>query len=167
VSPIPDVQSVGVIVMPRLQLLNCFWLLLPVFAWNAIFASRLPQEGFKSDAGVPRSILLLEQLLRIGVFTLPVLLPLGWEDQGSRAGLTLYVLGLLVYFASWLPLIYLPAGAWSKSAMGLLAPAYTPILWLAGIALAGGSWPYALLSLLFVSVHVHHNILAHGLLGAQ
>ena len=36
--------------MLRLQLLNCFWLLLPTFAWNAIFASRLPQQGFKSDA---------------------------------------------------------------------------------------------------------------------
>jgi hypothetical protein len=44
-----------------------------------------------------------------------------------------------------------------------LAPAYTPLIWLAGIALVGGSWPYALLSLLFVGVHVYHNILAHGL----
>ena len=32
-----------------------------------------------------------------------------------------------------------------------------------GIALVGGSWPYAWLSLLFVGVHVYHNILAHGL----
>ena len=44
-----------------------------------------------------------------------------------------------------------------------MAPAYTPLIWLAGIALVGGSWPYALLSLLFVGVHVYHNILAHGL----
>ena len=100
-------------VTPRLQLLNCFWLLLPVFAWNAVFASRLPQAGFKSDAGVPR--------------------------------------------------IYRPEAAWSRSAAGLLAPAYTPLIWRAGIALVGASWPYALLSLLFVGVHVYHNILTHGL----
>ena len=39
--------------MPKLQLMNCLWLLIHIFAWNAIFATRLPQEGFKSDAGVP------------------------------------------------------------------------------------------------------------------
>jgi hypothetical protein len=46
---------------------------------------------------------------------------------------------------------------------GLLAPAYTPLIWLAGIALVGASSPYVLLSLLSVGVHVYHNILAHGL----
>ena len=73
----------------------------------------------------------------------------------------MYALGVLVYFASWLPLIYSSAAAWSKSAAGLLAPAYTPLIWLAGIALVGGSRPYALASLLFVGLHVYHNILAH------
>ena len=150
-------------VLPRLQLLNCCWLLLPVFAWNAVFASRLPQEGFKSDADVPRHILVAENLLRVGVFLWPLLLPLRWQDPHSRTGLALYALGLLIYCVSWLPLIYLPQAAWSKSAAGLLAPAYTPLIWLAGIALVGGSWPYALLSLLFVAAHVYHNILAHGL----
>ena len=88
------------------------------------------------------------------------LLPLSWQDQRSRAGLALS-LGILVYFASWLPLISRPDAAWSRRSAGLLAPARTT--WLAGIALVGASWPYALLSLLFVGVHVHHNILAHGL----
>ena len=153
--------------MPRLQFLNCIWLLLPVFAWNAVFASRLPQEGFKSDAGVPRPILWTENLLRVAVFIWPLLLPLSWHDPQSRAGLALYALGVLIYFASWLPLMYRPEAAWSKSAAALLAPAYTPLIWLAGIALVGGSWPYALVSLLFVSVHVYHNILAHRLLSRQ
>jgi hypothetical protein len=149
--------------VPRLQLLNCLWLLLPVFTWNAIFAPRLPQAGFKSDAGVPRPILATEQALRIAIFLWPLLLPLRWQDQQSRAGLILYFMGLFVYFASWLPLLYRPEAAWSKSPGGLLAPAFTPLLWLIGIALVGGSWPYALLSVLFVAVHVYHNVLAHGL----
>ena len=153
--------------MPRLQLLNCFWLLLPIFVWNAIFASRLPQLGFRSDAGVPRSILMAENLLRVGVFLWPLLLPLRWQDPQSRAGLALYALGLLIYCVSWLPLIHSPQAVWSKSAAGLLAPAYTPLIWLLGIALIGRSWPYALLSLLFVGLHMYHNILAHGLLSAQ
>ena len=106
-----------------------------------------------------------KQALRVAVFLWPLLLPLRWRDQQSRAGLAVYALGLLIYCAAWLPLIYLPEAAWSQSAAGLLAPAYTPLIWLAGIALIGGSWPYALLSLLFVGVHVYHNILAHSLLG--
>ena len=153
--------------MPRLQLLNCFWLLLPIFAWNAIFASRLPQVGFKSDVGVPHTILVAEQVLRIAVFVWPLLLPMSWQDPRSRAGLALYGLGVLIYFVSWLPLLYLPDAPWSRSAAGLLAPAYTPLLWLGGIALIGGSWPYALLSVLFVAVHAYHNVLAHGLLGMR
>ena len=72
-------------------------------------------------------------------------------------------MGLVIYYASWLPLIYLPETAWSTTAAGLLAPAYTPLIWLAGIALVGGSWLYGALSLLFVVVHVYHNVLAHGL----
>ena len=56
----------------------------------------------------------------------------------------MYALGVLVYFASWLPLIYASDAAWSKSAAGLLAPAYTPLICLTGIALIGGSRPYAL-----------------------
>jgi hypothetical protein len=149
--------------MPRLQLLNCFWLLIPIFVWNAVFTSRLPQEGFKSDAGVPKRVLVAEQVLRAAVFIGPLFLPLRWGDTSSQAGLILYAQGILIYFASWLLLIYRPETAWSKSAAGLLAPAYTPLIWLAGIALVGGSWPYALLSLLFVGVHIYHNILAHGL----
>ena len=90
------------------------------------------------------------------------MLPLRWQAQQGRAGLALFLLGLLVYCAAWLPLLYLPETPWSRSSVGLLAPAYTPLLWLFGIALVGGSWPYALLSLLFVAVHVYHNVLAHG-----
>ena len=75
----------------------------------------------------------------------------------------LCALGNLVYFASWLPLIYRPEAAWSRSAAGPLAPAYTPQIWLADIALAGASRPYGLLALQFVGVHVYHNVLAHGL----
>ena len=33
--------------MLRLQLLNCFWLLLPTFAWNAIFAAPVATARFQ------------------------------------------------------------------------------------------------------------------------
>jgi hypothetical protein len=68
------------------------------------------KQVFKSEAGVPRPILVAGNLLRAAVFLWPLLLPLSRQDQRSRAGIALY----------------------------------------------------ALLSLLFVGVHVYHNILAHG-----
>lgn len=46
----------------------------------------------------------------------------------------MYALGVLVYSASWLPLIYASDAAWSNGAAGLLAPAYTLLIWLTGIA---------------------------------
>jgi hypothetical protein len=77
--------------MPKLQLLSCFWLLIPIFAWNAFVSSRLPQEGFKSDAGVPRPVLVAEQVLRIAAFVCPLLLPLRWQEPAGQAGLILIV----------------------------------------------------------------------------
>ncbi len=71
--------------MPRLRLRNCFWLLLPVLALNAVFASRLPQVGFKSDAGVPDTLLVAEQVLRMAGFLRPLSLPLRWLGQVGRA----------------------------------------------------------------------------------
>jgi hypothetical protein len=43
----------------------------------------------------------------------------------------------VIYFASWLLLIYFPESAWSHSAIGFMAPAYTTIIWLTGIGLIG------------------------------
>jgi hypothetical protein len=151
--------------MPVIELRNCLWLLAPILVWNAVFGARLPQPGFKSDAGVPRPILLAEQALRVAAFAWPLFLPLRWETPAQRAGVALYAVGALIYFASWLPLVYAPESAWSRSAAGLLGPAYTPLLWMWGIALIGGAWPYALVAAAFVAVHMYHNVLAHGLHG--
>ena len=153
--------------VPRLQLLNCFWLLLPIFLWNAVFAARLPQQGFKSDAGVPQVVLVAETVLRIAVFVLAALTAAGLagSEEPGRAGAVWPGPARLLRIVAAADLS--SAGAWSTSAAGLLAPAYTPLIWLAGIAVIGGSWPYALLSWLFVGTHIYHNILAHHLLSGQ
>jgi len=144
--------------------LNCFWLLVPILGWNLALTPHLARARPVSDAGVSQFVLAAEWALRIAIFAWPLFLSLRWDRRPGRAGLLVYGLGVLVYFASWLPLIFLPESPWSTSAVGLLAPAYTPLIWLSGIALVGGSRGYAALSLLFVVVHVYHHILAHGLL---
>ncbi|MFC1996709.1 hypothetical protein ACFLXI_03755 [Chloroflexota bacterium] len=69
---------------------------------------------------------------------LPLLMPLHWDTPQAIAGIVVYLIGLLVYFASWLPLKFSPDSIWSNSLSGFLAPAYTPLFWLIGITLIGG-----------------------------
>jgi hypothetical protein len=108
-----------------LSIVNCFWLLIPIFLWNAILTPRLTHAGFQSDADVPSWILMLENVLRIAVFALPLLLPLQWNDQREKIGIIVYVAGTLIYFCSWIPLVYFPEARWSTSALVFLAPHFT------------------------------------------
>ncbi|MCP4541029.1 MAG: hypothetical protein GY832_28165 [Chloroflexi bacterium] len=147
--------------MPKIQILNCFILIVPVLVWNAIFASKLP-AGYSSDAGVSQAIMILENVLRIPVFFYPILLALQINDRYSKTGIIIYVVGVAVYFVSWIMQLYFQETRWSTSALGILAPAYTPLIWLLGIGLIGRSWLYASISALFVFVHVWHNVQVFG-----
>lgn len=148
-------------------LLNCMLLLLPIMAWNAIFSSKLPRtytaEVFDKD--IPTLISIGENVFRLSIFILPLLMPLRFGTSGQKVGLSLYMAGMTAYFISWLAQIYFPHSVWSKSTFGFLAPAYTPLIWLIGIGLIGTalyfaspyrSWMYILLSVIFVGFHLSH-----------
>lgn len=103
-------------------------------------------------------------------FFLPLLMPLTVETCGQKTGLGVYLAGLGVYFLSWLLQIYYPDSAWSKSAFGFLAPAYTTMIWLVGIGLIGTRLfvkvpyrptVYILISTAFVVVHTMHAYLVY------
>jgi len=142
----------------ELRLLNCFWLMIPLLAWNLALGPRITQEQITSDSHSPAWLLNCENITRILVFALPLLLPLQWKETWSKAGLAIYLIGTLVYFASWLPLLLAPGSTWSQSAAGLLAPRLTPFLPFLGIALIGQSWPYGLVSAVFIFLHTWHGI---------
>ena len=142
-------------------------LILPIIAWNGIFSCRLPQtysaEVFDKD--IPSLITIGEIVLRLFVFVLPILMPIRIETESQKLGLWLYVIGIAIYFISWLAQMIFPQSAWSLSALGFLAPAYTPLIWLVGIGLVGSelyfsspyrSWMYILLSVVFVGFHLSH-----------
>ena len=150
-------------------ILNCMLLLLPIMAWNLIFASKLPQaysaEIFWKD--IPPLIANGENIFRLLVFVLPLLMPLRIETQSQKLGLWLYSAGTAIYFISWLAQIYFPQSAWSLSAFGFLAPAYTPLIWLFGIGLIGStfyfsspyrSWMYIAISIIFIGFHLSHAL---------
>ena len=140
------------------QWVNCLWLMLPILAWNLIFGPRLTDPRITSDLNSPKWLLIAENLLRMLVFVLPLLIPLLIKTPLQKAGLVVYIVGTLIYFASWLPLMLAPQSAWSNSALGLLAPCITPLFSFLGIALIGTSWPYAAISSLFILVHTWHGI---------
>jgi hypothetical protein len=68
------------------------------------------------------------------------------------------MLGTLVYFATWLPLLSAPASAWSNSTPGLLAVRLTPYLSFLGIAILGYSWVYGVIAAVFILLHTWHRI---------
>ena len=157
----------------RRYLLSCGLLLLPILLFDAALFDRLPpaiSDASSWDA-IPPALALAERVLRVPVFLLPFLMSLRMSTARQRAGAVLTVLGMLVYFASWMGLIAAPESGWSLSAAGFLAPAYTPALWLLGIALLGEEfcwgrpcppWLYGSLSTAFLLVHVAHAAIVYA-----
>ena len=154
-------------------LLNCFILLIPMFIWNMLLYDKLP-EGFNIDIfwkNIPKTISYPENIFRILVFALPIAMSLNLKTKSQKWGMVQYTIGTLIYFLSWLMLIKYPESEWSKSMIGFTAPAYTPIIWLIGIALIGKNTlylkrislvsVYILLSVIFVIFHTWHTYIVY------
>ena len=154
--------------LPLLRYLkSAGWLLVPVLLWNAALSSRLPNafapEVFSFD--IPELLSATENVLRMAVFALPFFAPFELVTQSQKVGIAVFGIGLAIYFVSWLPLIAAPDSRWSTSALGFLAPAYTPLVWLLGLALLMQRlhWPspyrwwfYLTLSIGFLGAHIGH-----------
>jgi hypothetical protein len=147
---------------------SCGLLLIPAVVWNLLLTDRLPSASSSSVfwRDIPRPLSLLENVSRTLVFAAPFLMPLDVAAPGQRRRMVIFAAGTLVYFASWLPLIAAPSSPWSTSAVGFLAPAYTPALWLFGLALLGRRlfwgdwyrwWMYLPLAAIFLLAHVGHT----------
>jgi hypothetical protein len=103
---------------------------------------------------------------------LPLLMHFSISTPRQKLGFAIYLTGLLVYFASWTVLMIFPGTTWSTSAIGFMAPAYTPIVWLAGIVLVGNElqfpritlspWIYGSLSACFLLFHNMHAGLVYS-----
>jgi hypothetical protein len=159
-------------ILPYLK--NAFWLLLPILAFNLIFVKRLPR-AYQTDVfwkNIPSWISVPENLFRLLVFCLPLIMRFGSTKASERFGLGLYLTGTLLYFASWWAQISWPGSKWSIRAAGFMAPSYTPILWLAGISLIGDSltissvpyrpWVYPIVTVIFLGLHNLHAWRVHA-----
>lgn len=129
-------------------------------------AERLRPQVFTFN--IPRLLSATENVRRIGVLALPFFAPFELTSKAQKVGLAVFGAGLVIYCLSWLPLIAAPASRWSNSAIGFLAPAYTPLVWLLGLALLMRHlhWPspyrwwfYVVLSIGFLGAHIGHAAL--------
>jgi hypothetical protein len=95
----------------------------------------------------------------------------GLRDKAQKIGLVLYIVGVIIYFASWAAQMFLPDNMWSQSLLGYTAPAFTSIIWLLGIGLLGKNLviekiPYnrivfIALSITFFVFHTAHAVIAY------
>ena len=150
--------------------LNCFLLLIPLFLWNIFLVDYLPESYGSAifDKDIPKLISYSENILRIIVFLLPAIMLLSLKTRIQKIGLGIYVIGVLLYFASWTLVIIDPQSLWSMSLIGFTAPAFTTAIWFVGIGLIGNksyfkipylSLIYVCLAILFVILHTAHAYL--------
>ncbi len=130
---------------------------------------KFPISIFWKD--IPQFLAFGENIARILLFLLMAVMPLRLTTRTQKAGLALYGFGTLVYFGSWLTLMHPISSECPSSAIGFLAPAYTPILWLTGIGLIGDSFAFNMryrrvyffgVALVFLGFHVAHAWLVFG-----
>ena len=152
---------------------SCGLLLVPIVLWNVAFFGYLPRplnsEEFWRD--IPPLLAATENISRVIVIAMPFLMPLDVKSRRQRIGLIVFLIGVAAYFASWLALMVYPSSAWSQSAMGFIAPAYTPFIWLVGIALIGERmfwlaryrwYAYLPIILIFEISHIAHTAIVFG-----
>jgi hypothetical protein len=150
---------------------NAILLTLPALLFDLVFWNSLP-KAFSLDQfwkDIPLAMALGERIGQVFVFALPVLMRVQLNTPRQRLGLKLYGAGMVAYYASWFALMLFPSSVWSSSAVGFVAPAYTPVLWLTGIAMMCDVlyvrripyrwWYYLAGSLVFLAFHVSHAFL--------
>ncbi len=156
----------------RKYLINCFLLTIPILVWNIALADKLP-KAFQPEIfwnALPSLLTYGEHISRGLVLGLTWFMPLSLSTSIQKKGVFLYAGGTILYAVSWLLLIYFPGSAWSKSLLGFLAPAYTPLFWLVGIGLIGDSfhfnlpyrrWFFMLVSFIFLIFHNLHTYIIY------
>ncbi len=125
-------------------------------------------EFFWKD--IPTIIGKSENILRIIVFIMLLIMSISFDTKLQKADLIIYLVGVILYFLSWVVQIYYPETMWSKSIFGFMAPAYITIIWFIGIGLVGTtsffkipymSFIYISISTLFVLFHSLHAYIVY------
>jgi hypothetical protein len=150
----------GILIIPILLASLGLWEYLP---------TAYSQENFSRN--IPNTLVLFENVFRILVFVIPVLLLYGVGNRTQIWGWFLYVIGFALYVCSYLAQIVFSFSTWSTSFIGFSAPAWTTIFWMYGIALIctkswlfrkWRSYIYIMVATVFVILHTYHTFLVYS-----
>ena len=91
----------------------------------------------------------------------PLLMPLSLRAPRSKPAIAVYSVRLAAYVAAWVAVVWAPTSAWSTSAVGFTALAWTSIILFTGIGLRSTlrffpgyrPWMYLTAAALFTAVH--------------
>jgi hypothetical protein len=148
--------------MYKLAPLNNFLFLAPPLIWNIAFTSKLPIDHFSQEA--PTWILVTQGIFRISINVYPLLLPIDSKHKFFLPGLTVYSVGLLLYFSSWTILMTNPESNLANNPIMQFAPAYLPLIWLIGISIMSKSVIYPMLSTAFTGFHIAEYVFRYNIL---
>jgi hypothetical protein len=153
---------------------NSIWLTLPPLIFSVGLMAILPNSltATQFNEGIPTTLLYSENISRLVVFLMPLLFSIRLTTTTQKTGLFLYLLGVVIYFASYGIQNFYPNSAWSTSALGFTASAYTNAIWMIGLGLLGEKFYFATRlryqsifyiapALIFVALHTTHAALYH------
>ncbi|MDC7124204.1 MAG: hypothetical protein PQJ46_01465 [Spirochaetales bacterium] len=151
----------------RQYLLNGGLLLLIAMLWNIIFYAKLPEvfliENFTKN--IPRIILTFESIFRYITFTFTFFIVIELKTRLQKAGLLIFIIGIIIYFSSWSIQMFAHESMFATSFIGFCAPAYTAIIWLLGIGLLSANkykrMIFIPVSLIFIMLHTVHIIIVY------
>ena len=143
---------------PSVSLDNGFVYIAPLLIWNIAMWNTIRLDRFFEE-GAPRGLLAAEAAARAFTFAYPLFLVAERSSGTYLPGLGVYVGGTALYAVSWLILAYGDENTLRSSPLLLLSPAYTPMLWLAGIAIMTGSPLFLLGAGVFTGLHVAEYVL--------
>jgi len=145
---------------------NRFWLLVPILVLDLLLVGKLPPPLAPGSPApnIPGWLSASKTVLRVVVFGAPLLMPLSLRAPRMRPALAVYSVALAAYVAAWVAVVWAPSSAWSTSAGGFTALAWTSILLLTGIGLRSElrflpryrPWMYLGAAALFTDVHTLH-----------
>jgi len=148
---------------------NCFWFFIPIIIFNIIVTKYLPEFYLKN---INHPIVTIETIARIITIAFSVIMTIKLDDKIGKAGLIVYIIGVLIYFFSYFIVIKIPAISFNNNYIVLLAPYWTSILWLIGIGLMGNKLfinipyhftAYIVISIFFTIIHSIHGIICYSI----
>jgi hypothetical protein len=148
---------------------NCFWFFIPIIIFNIIFTKYLPEFYLKN---INHPIVTIETIARIITIAFSVIMAIKPDNKMGKAGLIVYIIGVLIYFCSYFIVIKIPSISFHNNLIVLLAPYWTSVLWLIGIGLLGNKLfinipyhytAYIVISIVFTIIHSIHGYICYNI----